>query len=215
MSLELNWSLWSVASLGGQREKDGRDSLTEPEPDHHCRSGDRCLARTSDGAAITSKPDTLCHACVARLQEQYDQLPAIRFELQGEKKRSLVPQGGGAKVRSSAEPGVAINLHVLDLIDEIDRVRAFIGASFIRDVITQPDGVRYALLVGRAWRKADGILGLSPVPWQRRFAPCPWCNLPTLGGFAGSGIIQCSNCGGTLTKDEYEQWCYMKAGRTG
>lgn len=190
---------------------DGKEesSLTE-ELDHHCRAGQRCVARTSDGAAITTKPDTLCYGCVQKLQLQYDKLPEIRDMLRFFDSKGLVPSGG-AKVSSTPEPSVPINLHVIDLIDVIESLIDDVRGLAISELIRRSDGVHQALAIGRAWKKADGIIGLSTRVWQREMGRCPQCELSTLGSFTGSNTIQCSNanCEYMMTRDEYEGTCLI------
>lgn len=192
---------------------------------HRCRAEQRCAALNPDGSAITKKPNTLCHACINKLQEQLDQLPTIRDVL----RLYLTHSGVSAqtKVAFSSEPAAPLNVSTLDLIDEIDDVIDRTEGMRIADLVRQPpmqfklwrgrgwrmdylDGVQRALEVGKVWKKADDIIGMSR-PWQRRMAPCPKCDLPTLGNFAGSDTIQCSNCGGMMTRTEYERICVIKA----
>lgn len=184
--------------------KKGPGGITEL--DHHCRAGQGCAARTSTGAAITTKPDTLCHGCVQKLQLQLDELPTIRNVL-----RLYLVRGGSSaqtKVAFTSEPAPPLNIHALDLIHEIDD--AIASAVVVADLVRQPNGVERALAIGKAWRKADDVIGISR-PWQRRMAPCPKCDLPTLGNFAGSDTVQCSNCGGAMTRTEYERICIIKS----
>lgn len=171
------------------------------------------MAGTSDGAALTRIPSTLCHLCVVMLQHQLDQLPAIRCMLRFNVKQSIVPQGGGAKVSSSATPSVPINLHALDVMHDIDMALA--QGYTIANLIRQPsdgycDGVDKALDVGIVWRQAESIIGIS-IAWESRAAPCPKCDRNTLGSYAGSDYISCSDCGTTLTREEYAAHCIAEA----
>lgn len=201
---------------------------TEPELVHRCRAGQRCLARTPDGAAVTPGPDTLCHTCVRRLQNQLDELPTIRDAL-----RLYLVRGGDSaqtKVASSSEPAPPLNVHVRDLIDEIDDVidrtdgltadaltrqpamqfKLWRGGGWKMDYL---DGVQRALEIATVWRKADGIIGMTR-PWQQRLAKCARCNTRTLGNFVGSDTVTCSSCGGSMTRDEYERTTIIRS-RTG
>lgn len=190
-----------------------------PSFEHRCRSRDSCVAKTSDGAAMTMDPDTLCRACVDKLQEQLDSLPEIRRVLPMYVKRSLVPQGGGTPISSSPTPSVPLNVHCLDVMDLVDEALDRAKGLRINDLIRQPatefsvwtggrlqqrflDGVERALQVGKAWKAADEIAGISRA-WMRRHAPCPGCNLRTLGQFAGSNTVTCSSCGLSMTSDDY------------
>lgn len=190
--------------------------------EHRCRAKDDCAAITSEGSAITAKASTLCHSCVDKLQGQLDKLPVFRQALESFKKKSLVPQGGGAKVSSSSTEGTTpINLHIVDLIDEIEEILTWVGGSPIATLILRPeenhkiwrrdrwaevalDGIIVALRVGQVWKKAEGAIGVERV-WERRFGACPKCTLQTLGAFSGSSSIQCSSCGGVMSRDEYDR----------
>lgn len=174
------------------------------------------MATTSDGPALTLKPDTLCYACIAQLQERLAQLPEYRLALQDLRAKSLVPQGGGAKVSGSTEPSVPINLHILDLINDIDCVLAQVGGETVQvsDLVrSRPkplEGVVLALQINRVWKRAEAQLGFTRT-WHRRHVPCPRCNLQTLGSFSGSDSIQCSNCGGVMSRNEYDRICTIKS----
>ncbi|MBO0676884.1 hypothetical protein JRC04_05365 [Mycolicibacterium sp. S2-37] len=134
--------------------------------------------------------------------------------------RGLVPQGGGAKVSSSTEPPPPLNVHVLDLIDEIGAVLAEVGGYRVADLINRPaeevdrwkggrlrrvtrDGVDIALDASAAWKGAEAVIGFERV-WERRFGKCTECDLPTLGNFSGSATVQCSSCGHAISRTEYE-----------
>lgn len=157
------------------------------------------------------------------------QLPHLQEMLRTYLANSLVPQGGGAKVSSSSDPGTPINLHVLDVLDELQQALDLAGGAGARiaDVINRPmesyqirhhggwrdldmDGVQVALNVSRTWKRAYSASGLS-LTWERRAVKCPRCDLPTLGSTAGSGTVSCSNCGGVMTRDEYDRICIIKA----
>jgi len=195
--------------------------------DHRCRAKQHCAALTSDGSAITAKPSTLCHNCQVRLQRQLDQLPAIVDALRCFLATSLVPIVQ-SKVQATHEPREPINIRALDLIDEIGDVIDRAGGLRVADLIQQPaeeyviwsgsrvqrkllDGVDRALDIGRAWRKADGIIGLSEKVWERRIGECPKCNLQTLGNWSGSDTVTCSSCGGSMTRSEYSRICLIRA----
>lgn len=197
------------------------------ESDHRCRVGRHCSAGTPDGAAITMQPNTICHTCVRKLQYQLDQLPDVRKALRLNVKRSLVPQGGGAKVASSPTAAVPLNLHALDVLNDLDQVLEQARGYTIANLIRQPaemsrlwisgvlkvgyiDGVDKALAVGIVWRKADSIIGIS-ILWEQRHAPCPKCELRTLRSFAGTDYISCSDCGATLTREEYGALCVKES----
>ena len=193
---------------------------------HRCRGGDNCVARTTDGAAITSKPDTLCRNCIKRLQVQLEQLPDLRLALRSFLGTSMTA-ALGSKVNSTKEHSTPINLRTLDLITEIDVVIARAGGPTIQveDLVGRPaeqfslrgkvrylDGVDRALAIAAVWRKADGVVGLSR-QWVRRQAPCLRCGLQTLGMWSGESSIHCtnSNCASTFTLDQYEELCMVKA----
>lgn len=186
--------------------------------EQRCRAGELCVALTSSGAAITARP--LCHGCVDVIEEQLGQLPDLQLALRSLLKNSIVPQGGGAKVSGgSTEASTPINLHALTLIDTIDDVLDWVGGVRIADLINRPtqevagrqlDGTHIALLVNRVWRQAEQSLGFQRA-WFQRMAPCPKCDLRTLGSFSGSDVIQCSNCGGAMSRDEYIRICTIKS----
>lgn len=195
----------------------------EPElTTHRCRGGQRCAARTPDGSAVTFNPDTLCHACVQRLQDQLDQLPIIRDALQIYK-GGIGGSSAQTKVASSSEAQAPLSVHVLDLADEIDDVLDRTDGLSVDALIRQPamqfklwrgggwrmdylDGVQRALEIGIVWRKADDVIGMTR-PWQSRLAKCPHCNTRTLGSLADT--VQCSICGHCMTRQEYEQSCVV------
>ncbi|WP_207558680.1 hypothetical protein [Mycobacteroides abscessus] len=128
----------------------------------------------------------------------------------------------------TAEPSTPYNVKVADLIDSIDEVVSVAGGygALVRDLVQRPadkfldaafkvvylTGVQRALDIRRVHSKADAVVGLGKV-WERRKAPCPECDLPTLGTWVGSGTIYCTNseCATTLTQSDYEGYCVMKA----
>lgn len=181
------------------------------EVDHRCRADRRCIASSLEGGAFTVRANTLCHGCIQRLHDEFSQLPDIRLAL-----RLFLGGVGSAavqsKVSSTPTRSSPLNVHVLDVIDEVDEIIADIGGTQIADLIRQEDGVDRALRIENVWRKADTIIGLSRA-WQQRLAKCPKCNLRTLGSFSGSDSVQCSNCGGVMSRSEYERICLIQARR--
>lgn len=120
-----------------------------------------------------------------------------------------------------------MNVNTVDLIDEIDDVLDRIAGLEVIVLIRQApqqfkvwrgrgwkmdylDGVQRALEIARVWRKADEIIGITR-KWQQRLGKCPKCNIRTLGNFAGSDSVQCSNCGGVMTRDEYDRVTLIRA----
>lgn len=171
-----------------------------------------CVAATPDGPALTTKPDTLCDGCISAIQERLGQLPHYRTALESFKAKSLVPQGGGTKVGGSTEPGTPVNIHVIDLVNELDDVLARVGNSAVSDLVQSADGVALAIRINQAWKRSEAQIGFDRI-WLRRIGKCPKCLLRTLGNFSGSDSIQCSNCGGVMTRSEYERICIIVAGR--
>lgn len=205
------------------------DTVTD-DLNHRCRGGDNCVSRTTEGAAVTAKPDTLCNGCTKRLQGQLEQLPHLSTALRSFLGTS-VTAAHGSKVNSTHEHSTPINLRTLDLIDEIRDVISRAGGPTIQvgDLVGRPaeefslcrggrlrtvylDGVDRALAIAVVWRKADNVVGLSRT-WQRRQAPCPRCGLPCLGGWLGEETIHCTNsaCATSFPWSEYERLCIAKA----
>lgn len=133
------------------------------------------------------------------------------------------------KVAFSAGHATPVNVSVIDLIDEVDDAIDRAANLLIHDLIRQPlqqfviwthgkrqavdlDGVHRALEVGKVWKKANGVIGMSQ-PWQQRLAKCPKCNTRSLGNFANSNTITCSVCGGSMTRSEYERICLIMSNR--
>lgn len=166
------------------------------------------MALTSEGAAITSRP--LCTYCVNQIQQRLDQLPDYMLALRSHVRNSIVAQSGGAKVASSKEAPTPINLHALDLINQIAAILVDWEGVKVVDLITQQDGVPAALHISKVWKRAEDQVGFTAV-WERRFGACPRCQLSTLGSFSGSANIQCSNCGGAMTRQEYARITLVRA----
>lgn len=191
--------------------------------DLRCRSGKTCVARTSDGAALTSQP-TLCHGCITDIQKRLTELPHLAAAL-----NTFKGTWGGvsyeARVTGSKEPPIPLNVGALDLIDEIGDVIDRAGGYRVIDLITLAaedyivwrrgerqavdlDGVMRALDIRRVHTKAESMVGLNRV-WQRRAAACPNCHLPTLGSWLGDEQILCTNgdCLSAFTRTAYEEAC--------
>lgn len=201
---------------------------------HRCRAVVHCVGRVpaeQDGetryiGAITPGPDTLCSACVKRIQEQLRQLPHLKSALRSFLGMSMTA-ALGSKVNSTPTPSAPINLRNLDLIHQIQAVIDRAGGSTIQvsDLVGKPteefpigkhslllDGVDRALAIGAVWRKADGVVGLGRT-WMRRQTPCPRCNLQSLGMWAGENTVHCTSsaCGETFSLDRYQELCLIKA----
>lgn len=198
--------------------------------EHYCYSKNGCVSRTSTGPAVTAKPEALCNGCIRDIQRCLDELPTYRDVLRvflGSTPKTALQ----SKVNMTAEPSTPYNVKVADLIDSIDTVVSLAGGpnALIRDLVSRPaekftvgsplglrevylTGVVRAIDVRRVHAQADAIVGLGKV-WERRKAPCPECDLPTLGTWVGSGTIYCTNseCATTLTQSDYEGYCVIKA----
>lgn len=183
--------------------------------DSHCQSGKYCVARTSTGPAVVVRPG-LCPRCIDDIEKCWSELPEYRRALESFKAKGS--SAGGERVGGSSEPSSPLNVRVLDLINAIDGALSVLSIrpeARIRDIVTwngSIDGVSFALRVRGLHSQADGIVGLGKV-WERRRAPCPECDLPTLGAWVGSGVVMCTNadCATTLTQDDYEAYCLIKA----
>lgn len=184
-----------------------------------CRSGKRCVGRTTDGPAIVAKL-TLCAACVVDIQRRYDELPhlsvALRSFLCGSMKLAWE-----SKVNATYVPESPMDVRVADMLVEIsDLLRIAVP---VRDLISQPavecdvwigdtrkrrwlDGVDRAVQIRRVHERVSAMVGLGPL-WRRRHAPCPSCGLPSLGSWGGSDWVDCVECGMRLTLDDYDAWC--------
>lgn len=188
---------------------------------HHCRSGEHCVARGSDSAALTVKPNTLCNPCIRQLQSQYDELPVIRDALRlyiGEMSTS----NHGSKVKSTPSMTTPLNVTVLDLIDDIEEVLSFCGNFRVDNLVRQPskectvwrsgrrrqewlDGVDRALQIRAVFKRADRVIGFSRQAVTHRIHPCPKCTRQTMISIAGTNTVTCASCGGTTTMDEYKR----------
>lgn len=188
--------------------------------DSRCLSGKRCVSRTSDGAALTARADTLCPGCIKDIQRCLDELPTYLLAL-GAFLGATPKTALQSKVSMTSEPSSPYNVKVADLIDDVDEVVRRDGGMPVRDLVTQPvtrfddrwlSGVDRALEIRKMHGRADAIVGLGRV-WERRHAPCPDCGLRTLGQWSGDDQIFCTNndCSTSLSKDEYEQWCELGA----
>lgn len=142
----------------------------------------------------------------------------------------IAGKGGGEQVSGSKDaPASPMNAGVLDLIDEIHVVLRYVGAILVRDLVNQPgdsvlqhsseaairtvnDGVDKALRIRKLYGQADDIIGLSAT-WEAKGAPCPHCSQFTLGGWAGSDNFSCTNCGGGMSRADYEVMCIVKVGK--
>lgn len=197
---------------------------------HRCLANKSCVSRTPEGSAVTVKPDTLCSGCVTQIQKCLGELPHLAVVL-----RSLLGGVGAAsytsKVHGTHDPQPPFNVGALDLIDEIGDVIDRAGGLGVRvdNLIREPDaeflvwqhgspvkkglsGVFRALAIRRVHAKAEVVAGVNK-SWQRRAAPCPHCRLPTLGTWAGSDTINCSNedCGAAFTRNEYDVHCFVES----
>lgn len=179
--------------------------------DARCRSGKRCVSRTTDGAAVVSvRP--LCDGCVKDIQKSLDELPGYAEMLQLYK--GYVPGSvGQSRVSNpSGEPKSPLNLTVVDLINQIAAVIRRVDGYLVRDLITLNGGLEVALDIRDVHSKSDALIGLKRV-WERRRVPCPDCSLPTLGGWLGEDRIYCTNtdCASVFTKQQYEEYCELKS----
>ncbi|QOP65810.1 hypothetical protein PBI_MINILON_86 [Mycobacterium phage MiniLon] len=176
-----------------------------------CRSGKRCVSRTSDGAALVAlRP--LCDGCIKDVQKCYDELPGYVGLLELYKGYTPGSVGQSKVSNGSTEPKSPLNMTVIDLIGQARALVVRVDGYLVRDLITLSDGLEIALDI-RDWHsKADGIIGLQRV-WERRRVPCPDCNLATLGGWLGEDRIYCTNsdCMSVFTKAQYEEYCLAKS----
>lgn len=190
--------------------------------DHRCRSGRRCAARTATEPAATSKPDTLCPACITEIQALRDKLGAFAVAV-GLFIGIKPVTAWESKVNATKTPSSPLNLGAEELLGDLADVRSRAGTYLVRDLVAQPakrfkvwrgdveqlvyyDGVDIALQIRSVCRRAETLLGFSPV-WQRRSAPCWACGVPALGQFTGSVTVECSACGTRKTDVDYQQYC--------
>ena len=172
-----------------------------------CRSGSRCVAATSDGAAITTSP--LCFRCVEDVQAKLDELPKILAVLPAWK-GGLRGQTGEAKVHGGGDtPACPLRVDVVDLIDDIQLIQSYVGTLRIADLVNQDDGVEWCCAIRKAFGGADRIIGLSR-HWSRRFSACPECSQRSLGSYSGEDIVRCSSCGYSMSLDEYAAGCLIQ-----
>lgn len=196
--------------------------------DHRCRGGKNCTATTSDGPAVTAKPDTLCPQCVEDIQRRLDALPdlaaILRAFLGGSMKTAFQ-----SKVKATKAPAPPMNVMVADLLDEIREITDRAGGDNVQihTLIQKPaelfhlwrhgvrqkvylDGVDRALDLRRIHGRVSSVVGLERV-WSRRAAPCPACRLPALGSWSGSSTVECSACEFRMTLDEYSGHCFKES----
>lgn len=196
---------------------------------HQCRSGKHCVGRTETGPAATIKPNSVCRGCSDDLARRLKELPVLAKALQSFIGRT--PQTAlSSKVSRSMSPQPPLNLQALDLAGECDILLSRIGNVLIQDLLRRSatrydcfiggkftqqmlDGVDLALAVRVLHKKAESMVGLAPV-YERRRAPCPRCQLPTLGTIVGSGLISCSSseCQWSGPTSEYEAHCLFRSG---
>lgn len=214
----------SATDSSPPRMKTSSGDLSGPR----CRSGKECGALTKDGPALTGGVIRLCSVCVAKIQRCLEELPhledAVRTFLNPGMKVAYE-----SKVNATREPAAPINLHVLDLLQEIQDAYDYADDRRVADLVRRPaelftvwikgaeqraylDGVDRALRIHRIHKKVSNTVGLDPV-FQRRVAPCPECGLPTLGQWTGSDRVQCSNedCLASFPIETYEQYVIEKA----
>jgi hypothetical protein len=187
-----------------------------------CRSKYRCVAHTSDGAALTTRQNTICTACIVDIQRRYDELPHLAAALKTMKGGSTKVDYE-SKVNASREPGTPLNLHVMALLDDIASVLRMVDGYQIRDLVMLPareyliwvreveqlkelDGVDRALRVQRLHQRLTHMVGLAPVR-DARAAPCPNCGENLLGQWGGTEVIDCQGCDLKMPKIDYEEWC--------
>lgn len=194
---------------------------------YHCRSGDNCTAKTSDGPAIITKRDAICPSCVVAIQRQADELPWLAYALKAFVGGSM-KVAYTSKVSRTAEPQAPMNAWVVDLIDEIGDALDRTDALDIRDLVLRPaelfivwaknvqqkrylSGIDRALDIRRVHAKVAAIVGLHPA-WEYRALPCPDCR-GRLANLSGSDEIVCvdEDCGFTSTREEYDQACILLA----
>lgn len=200
----------------------GKTGDTQELPNHRCRSGRWCVARSGQQSAAVAKRGTICTACVASIQAARDRLVALQDAVRifiGIKPVTALT----SKVSATKEPHSPLNLAAEAVVSEIDAVLSRVGNYLIRDLVSQPsakfktwrgdveqlvywDGVDLALQVRAVHARAVKLLGFEP-QWQRRAAPCWNCELPCLGQFTGSETVECSSCGARKSDTDYQNYC--------
>ena len=197
---------------------------------HRCRSDTECVSRTPDGAAITTKPGTLCTGCTDDIQRKLDNLPYLTQALQAFKGGLKAADYTSSKVSSSPTRKTPVNIHILDLIDEVGDVVDRVDNYRIADLVRLPaeqfilwrrgsrqnvwlDGVSRALAVRWIHAKVEKTVGLNRV-WNRRHAACPECHLNTLGAWVGDDTVHCSSCTATYTREQYDDLCIAESQAT-
>lgn len=176
---------------------------------------------TPQGAAVTSKPDTICSRCIDAIQHARDELPILKSALRAFVQPPMTSKYGGDSVGGTREPPAPANVSVLDLINRIIDVLHDAGDYAIKDLVTLPatervtwangragkglvSGVDIALSIRDAFNRADKVIGLNST-WENRMAPCPSCKTFSLGGWVGSETVTCTSCGVSTTAAEYQQ----------
>lgn len=193
-----------------------------------CRSKYQCVMHTSDGAAVTSRDNTLCPGCIVDIQRCCVELPFLAAALRTFKGGSM-KVAYESKVNATHEPAAPLDLHVIDLLGDIADVQEMVDGYEVRDLVMQGpreyliwvrdvqqrvdlDGVDRALRVRRVHRRATNMTGLAPSR-QRRKAPCPDCNMPTLGQWSGTHVVDCPECELSMSLVEYELYCVEQSRR--
>jgi hypothetical protein len=135
-----------------------------------------------------------------------------------------------SKVRATHEPQCPMDVRVDELLTDIADVVDRCDHLRVADLIQQPAmkfkiwyrdrvdtkylaGYQRALDIRRVHARANAILGFDRI-YQKRHAPCPNCNLPTLGNYVGDSTVLCSDkeCGAVMSLDEYDRHCAEAAG---
>lgn len=94
------------------------ETVTEPDGDHLCLNGRRCVDKVDDHARETEKAGTFCEACMSRAAERVGQLPEQYVQLH----RIIGDRHAGVDVNiRHAKPSstVLLNLHVDSLMGHI------------------------------------------------------------------------------------------------
>jgi len=173
--------------------------------DYRCYSGARCVAATSDGAAVVHQPG-LCYRCIESVQAQFDELPKILSVLPAWK-GGMRGESGEAKVSTGKRDApTPLNLDVVDLEIEIGLISDHVGTLRIVDLSTLDGGLHWIGRIRKAYAAADRVIGIKR-HWSQRFAPCPECRQRSLGNWSGEDIIRCTECGSSFTREEYAQSC--------